>query len=179
MCTILLSNCSQSDAEKHQFRVRRVNGIQEAVSSGGPKYDDEIFDYELALSIEEDKEVEESLLILPSTYLASSDGRYFIIDSGDYRIAVFSPQGKFLFNIGQRGNGPGEFQSIGSLHFEGEYLQVWDYLAKRLNIFSLDGSFVRMVRPPERAAYTSGLRIANNGYQYTVTSDSKHELGLQ
>lgn len=43
------------------------------------------------------------------TGLAISDGKIYVCDQGDNCIKVFDYDGKFLFTIGRKGNGPGEF----------------------------------------------------------------------
>lgn len=42
-------------------------------------------------------------------------GRLLVGDQGNYRVAVFSLEGKFLRSEGRKGGGPGEFQAIRSL----------------------------------------------------------------
>ena len=39
----------------------------------------------------------------------SSDGRIYILDSGNFRIVAFDENGSYLFEFGRAGSGPGEF----------------------------------------------------------------------
>ncbi len=177
--SISFTGCSQSNKTSHQFHVDLVDGVEEAISSGGPKYDDELFEYILVTRLEETEGIEESILVRAGDYKSADNGKFYVADSGDYRIAEFDADGEYLRSIGQQGDGPGEFRSVGELHIDGEYIQAWDYLAHRLNIFRLDGSFVRMVRPPQRPSYTFRLLVARNGNIFASSGDTRHDQGLQ
>jgi hypothetical protein len=95
----------------HTFRTVAEDGVTVAVNEGGPRYREELFDYELLLALQED-EREESLLFNPNRFLLGDDGRYYVADSGNDRIAVFDEQGRYHHAIGRRGSGPGEFRTF-------------------------------------------------------------------
>lgn len=47
--------------------------------------------------------------VFPWTIATDPDGRIYVLDVGDHRIAVFDRDGRHLRDIGRRGGGPGEF----------------------------------------------------------------------
>ena len=62
-------------------------------------------------------EDEGEILFYPSQAEQGPDGNFYVLDSGDAYIKVFSPQGDFLRKFGGEGQGPGEFQRIDGASF--------------------------------------------------------------
>jgi hypothetical protein len=52
-----------------------------------------------------------------SSLALGADGRIYVADSQDEQIRVYSDAGKFLFAIGRKGGGPGEFAGLASIAF--------------------------------------------------------------
>ena len=77
---------------------------------------------------------------------SADDGRVFIMDSKNYKIYIFSPEGKFISSFGKKGEGPGEIKNFSM----GEQLFVVDQHVivvdrSRISYFSLDGSFEKSI----------------------------------
>ncbi|MFC1529142.1 6-bladed beta-propeller [Gemmatimonadota bacterium] len=148
---ILLMACSCSSggdtSNTHQFRVFEEDGITIAETTGGPRYEGELFRYEESLVLHSDPAVEESLLHRPSGMVISDDGRIFICDAGDRRIAVFSPAGEFIRNIGREGSGPGEFRYLNILGIHSGQLLIHDSSLNRLTVYSLEGELQEVHTP--------------------------------
>ncbi len=54
----------------------------------------------------------------PETGVAvGQDGHIYVVDKGESRILEFDGQGQFIREVAHKGQGPGELQSLGSLHF--------------------------------------------------------------
>lgn len=64
-------------------------------------------------------------------------GRIYVLESAQQRIAVFNAQGKFVRNLGRKGQGPGEFEAAQSLAILRDTLWVLDVRLDRLTGFSL------------------------------------------
>jgi hypothetical protein len=45
------------------------------------------------------------------------DGRIYVADAQDQQIRVYSAEGRFLFRIGRKGSGPGEFTGLAAIAF--------------------------------------------------------------
>jgi hypothetical protein len=71
------------------------------------------------------------------------DGKVFVFDRKHYKFFVFSPEGKFLYSFGKKGEGPGEYKSAGNFFLEGKYVIVSDY--GKLHYFTKDGKFSKSV----------------------------------
>jgi hypothetical protein len=77
---------------------------------------------------------------------SADDGRVYILDSKNYKIYIFSPEGKFISSFGRKGEGPGEIKNFNS----GEQLFVADQHIivvdrSRISYFSLDGAFEKSI----------------------------------
>ncbi|MFC1540384.1 6-bladed beta-propeller, partial [Gemmatimonadota bacterium] len=143
---LLLGACSSEDeqASSHSFRVIEEDGITVAETLGGPRYRGEIFDYVPVMTIEQG-DTEETMLFNPTTFIADSDGWFYVNDSGNGDIVVFDPEGRFHKRIGRRGAGPGEFQRAQFLCTVEDMLYIFDYSQWRTTRFRRSGEVVDMV----------------------------------
>jgi sugar lactone lactonase YvrE len=90
---------------------------------------------------------------MPSGLAIDDQGRLYVLDSGNHRVQVFSPEGKYLKTIGRKGQGPGEFfmpSSIG-LGPKGA-LFVGERQAARIQEIGPDGKLGRTIKLTEGAA---------------------------
>lgn len=67
------------------------------------------------------------------------DGRIFVADRTLYQVRVFAPDGSPLFEFGERGTEPGQFDNLSDLGLspDGRTVAVGDLKGKRLQVFSL------------------------------------------
>ena len=77
-------------------------------------------------------------------YLAIDDdsGRVFVSDGKDHVIGVFDMAGQLLFNIGESGNGDGQFYAPQGLAIAAGKLYVADMLNARIQYFDLQGGYL-------------------------------------
>jgi hypothetical protein len=76
-----------------------------------------------------------------------SEGRLFIVDAIKARsVFIFSPDGKFIKELGRRGQGPGEYQIPGSVEI-GQDGRIWltDPMAYRILIYDRKWQFLRAI----------------------------------
>lgn len=97
---------------------------------------------ELLLKIGSDKENED--FFRPSSFAVDSEGRIFILDTGNSRIQCFSPERKFLFSFGRLGQGPGELSKVAReiKILEDGNIYVIDYLPRNINVYNRKGQFL-------------------------------------
>ena len=58
----------------------------------------------------------------PIAVVAADNGNIFVVENGNARVQMFGPDGGFLKTLGQRGQGPGEFQMpMASLYRDPRY----------------------------------------------------------
>ena len=67
ICLISAACSSDETAQTHSFQIIEEDGIPVAITSGGPKYEGELFTYEHVLDLQEDERVE-SLLYNPTGF---------------------------------------------------------------------------------------------------------------
>ncbi len=73
-------------------------------------------------------------------------GRIFIVDTQQNTIDAFERDGHYITHFGQKGKGPGDFESAVDLKILGNRLYIYDLSLLRINIFSLDSlKFVRSI----------------------------------
>jgi hypothetical protein len=96
-----------------------------------------------------------------------SRGRYYVAPTvGGAQIAVYDSLGRFMRTIGQRGDGPGEFQRIQSITVGmHDTLFVLDFLSRRLTVLS----------PGYHAVRT--MSMAKTGYHLTILRDGRMLVG--
>jgi hypothetical protein len=135
----------------HRFEVLFEDGAEIALTTGGPKYEGELFEYERVLTIRPDPEVPESYLWSPQWMTMTEDGTILVSDSSAGRVAAFAPDGTYLRSFGREGEGPGEFRRPGYLEVTNEILWAYDYTRYRAHAYALDGTFLRTVGVPQEA----------------------------
>jgi hypothetical protein len=97
------------------------------------------------------------------------DGRVAIVDNRGARVAVFDSTGEWLYDIGGRGKGPGEYTSPILASMWGDTLFVWDALQRRLSHYSAAGVFLGSTVMPQRSSALPYATIAD-GYVMEVES---------
>lgn len=76
-----------------------------------------------------------------------SDGRFVVMDQD--RLHWFGADGKRLFGVGRRGEGPSEFRYLTSIcSTRGDTVVVWDDANRRLAVVSPRGKVVRQILVP-------------------------------
>lgn len=77
----------------------------------------------------------------------SPTGVLHSLHRGEAAIRRWDAEGQPAGIVGRRGEGPGEFNTPGSLGFFGDSLWVMDRMAYRISYFDLDGTFLGSVTP--------------------------------
>lgn len=81
----------------------------------------------------------------PTDIAFGADGSVFVSDGyGNSRVVKFSPDGKFLFDWGRKGDGPGEFNTPHSIVVDSHgQVYVADRGNSRIQVFDADGKFLK------------------------------------
>lgn len=78
------------------------------------------------------------------------DGSFFRTAAADGQVHKFDPQGRLLKTFGRKGQGPGDLLNPGALAvLDGKILVVNDAGNRRLSLFDLDGTFLKIVKAAE------------------------------
>ncbi|MFC1629241.1 6-bladed beta-propeller [Gemmatimonadota bacterium] len=151
---ICLSACSSPDEIRtHSFRVFEENGVTIAESTGGPKYEGDLFTYEKVLTLQQDTTQIESSLYGPEYFVMDENGYFYVADVQNYRIAVFDSEGKYSHQFGREGRGPGEFRYPRILLISGDIIAVENMNERRTSVFNVDGTLERDLTAPLDLGY--------------------------
>jgi len=174
---LLVSSCSpRADETEHSFRIYKENGVTIAETTGGPKYAGELFQYEKVVELYQDQDRPESLLNRPGSFFLDEDGKFYIEDNRNHRIAVFNPTGRYESSIGRSGSGPGEFsRGWNLLDLSNGVLTTYDYMLRRTTLFRTDGTLLEIISNP---TYVYGGSIYYNGVDSLfIILEDPYEIG--
>lgn len=148
---LYLTQCSYDRTERHSFKVEEIDGVLTAVNTGGPKYSEELFDYEKILTLVSDPNKPESFLNDPRSVRMDEQGYFYVSDLGDCRIAVFDSTGHYVNSIGKPGDGPGEFRAVWLRDIQGDVLTIYDSRHRRTTLYRTDGTLLEIFTFPKAA----------------------------
>lgn len=77
------------------------------------------------------------------------NGRVYVADDANHRVAVFGRDGAFVANVGREGAGPGEFRNPWLVRVDPhDSVFVWDITLARISVFDPQLRYVRGFRTP-------------------------------
>jgi hypothetical protein len=85
-------------------------------------------------------------------------GRLYIGDSQQRTVHVFSRDGERLGRVGRNGEGPGEFQWVGSISIQDSYLYAYDPNGRKVNLYAIGDD------PGELPVYESDISITTDNW---------------
>lgn len=175
---LLLLSCSRETGKvNHSFRVIDEDGTPTALTSGGPKYVEPIFDYEPVATIQQDDDEEETLLYRPGFFFMDEGGCFYVEDIGNDRVAVFNPEGYFIRSFGREGDGPGEFRSFRILSVRNRVVAVFDRRHRTTSLFQTDGTLLKTCSSPNVGRDLDGIYPGPEGSMIltTVVSEDRDQ----
>ena len=130
---------NQGQNPQWEGTIEEEKGIKVIKNPNEPLYGEITFDLEEDLSIGNEKD-EKYMFYGGVALTVDSGGNIFALDRGNYRIQKYNKNGIHIQSIGRRGQGPGDFQSPGSLCTDSEgNIYVKD--RRRMKTFKRDGTF--------------------------------------
>ena len=101
--------------------------------------------------------------------------KFFVSYSWADCVKVFNKEGVFLYNIGSKGSGDGQFNGpVGLAVDTFGCLIVCDINNNRIQVFTLDGKFVTKIKPKRTGLGRPwSVAVSNNGHLF-VTDAEKH-----
>ena len=147
--SLTITACSRSsDDGGHLFRIEEIDGVPTAITAGGPRYAEPIFNFELILTLKQDPDREESLLFRPTEFTMDRDGFFYVLDQGNGRVAVFDPGGDYVRAFGGKGKGPGEFEWMELQSLDDDIISVFDLDQQRMTRYRTDGTLLEVLTNP-------------------------------
>lgn len=99
---------------------------------------------EPVVSIGEMEGDEPYLLHEVSSFFRMPDGRIVVANRGTEEVRVFDPFGTHLATLGGKGEGPGEFWTLGEVEpWPGDSILAWDFRDFGISIFDAGGNYGR------------------------------------
>lgn len=97
---------------------------------------------------------------LPSAVLTDLEGNIFVSDDKYGSIRVYNNRGKFLFQFGKNGRGPGEFLEVTSMTVMDNSILIFDFYQQRFTLFTNGGELLWVKNAPK------GLEIKPDYMRY-------------
>lgn len=107
-----------------------------------------------------DSDEEELFFTAPEVRADPARGRIFAVDRPNHQVSALALDGTLLFRVGGRGEGPGEFTNIGSLHIEPDgAFAVQEAERGRYARFTAHGELAGTTPGPPAALSYQGLPV--------------------
>ncbi len=169
---LAVAGCSR-ESQVHMFYVIQTESTPIAVTEGGPRYAEPPFRLESVLRVNQRTDVAASLLRDPRDFAPGPKGTLIVVERNDGRAVVYGSDGEFIRELGGKGAGPGQFETIQNLNVLGDSLAFYDRSLLRLSIFRVDGTLVSVL-PTRKYGRPSGidllpgnlLALRSNYYRY-------------
>jgi hypothetical protein len=139
---LLCMTAASGQAIENVAGVRVVHNVRGGLWGTGPKVA-----IELVRTIGDVDTDDENLAFNEPLDIAVDEaGCVYILDSGNQRIQVCGPDGRFVRTIGRRGQGPGEFAGPNALDMDAEgRLHVLDGRQQRIQVFNAQGEALKTI----------------------------------
>lgn len=137
---ILLPACRE---KIEKARVETIDGVTYVHNPATPLHPTRTLILEEEFVYKDTDDAGETRLFKPGRFAVDAGGKLYIADESDMAIKVFDPAGNFLRAVGRKGEGPGEFSSVGYIFpLPGGRLLITDPLARRTSFFGPEGEFL-------------------------------------
>jgi DNA-binding beta-propeller fold protein YncE len=138
---INITNCSFK--EKNSIEIYEENGLTIISNPEQPLYPNAEFIWQEELSIGV-SESDTNYMFYKITGIDVDDqGNIYVLNSGNNRVQVFDKKGKFLYNFGNHGQGPGEFMRAMKLRIgPSKTIYIADLFNRRISSFRDNGDFI-------------------------------------
>ncbi|MFZ2053664.1 MAG: 6-bladed beta-propeller, partial [Candidatus Aminicenantales bacterium] len=143
VCLILLFCLTACKEKIQKAKVETIEGVTYIHNPVTPLHPNKSFTFEEEFTYKDIDETGEIRLFKPGRFAVDFGGKVYIEDESDMAVKVLDQAGKFLCAIGRRGEGPGEFASVGYIFpLPDGRLLVTDPWARRTSFFGPEGQFL-------------------------------------
>ncbi len=114
--------------------------------------------------------------VFPVSIAQDPAGFLYVGEYGDkQRIQKFTADGQYVTEFGEHGTGEGQFQRPSGMSWQNGEVYVVDAFNNRIQVFSDDGKFLRIVALPEKSApleYPYDMRVTKDNLIYVIENKS-------
>ena len=114
--------------------------------------------------------------VFPVSIAQDPGGFLYVGEYGDkQRIQKFTADGQYVTEFGEHGTGEGQFQRPSGMSWQNGEVYVVDAFNNRIQVFSDDGKFLRVVTLPEKSApleYPYDMRVTKDNLIYVIENKS-------
>ena len=103
----------------------------------------------------------------------SDEEEVIVYDGLEVSIKVFDKNGKFIRKFGQKGQGPGEIQSVSYINLIGENLNVMDRGNNRFSYYSIEGECIKEIPTGKYRPYFAKADSRGNIYGFVLIIEKK------
>lgn len=175
LCIFSFSNCNQQKL-KWKGTIEEEDGVVVVKNPKEPIFNSEAFELREDLIINSENLSEGILLELISSIRVDDDENLYLQDSKACKIKIFDKDGKFVREVGDRGQGPGEFQIPRFLQLISKNkMKIFDMGNKRITLFSLDGEIIKEISTARVPMGFLRLIMNSQGEFYGTTGAVKED----
>jgi hypothetical protein len=179
LCIIFLlllvcAHCRRESPE--QVISELVDGVTVVKNSGQPVFGDFSFDLREDLVIGGDYTDDNYYFPLrPPDMEVDDQGNIYVVDYSNARIQKYDRSGRYLDSYGRSGQGPGEFQSVNRIQWDGRgILWVFDSTRKIVG-FNQDGTLAEVFKVEVPGLFE--LRLSQEGFIFASTRTINTDAG--
>ncbi len=168
-----LISCTSADGPGGPWEgtVTEEDGIRTVSNPDVPLYGEISWELETELVLGSDESDENTLFHEARSLEVDPAGNMYVLDSGNYRIQKFDPQGNHLLTIGQEGQGPGEFEDLPAVFISPDGT-LYALGGNKLQRFKADGTLLSSLPLTHRLI---NLYIAPDNTIYGVETRNTEE----
>ena len=120
------------------------DGIEVIKNPEEPLYGKITFDLDEDLTIGSEED-DNAYFYKGFVFNVDREGNIYVFDRASFRIQKFNRKGEYLQTIGQRGQGPGEFEDLFSMLFLDTECNLYVTGKRKIQVFNKKGEFVKSI----------------------------------
>ena len=107
---------------------------------------------------------------------ADSKGNIYALASREYRVQVYGPNGEYLWTIGKKGQGPGEFEMPVAIVMDNDdRLCVFDFMKSAFIVFDPQGKYLKNISTKGKYLDVANRIVIDSGGHFIIGYDSVPE----
>lgn len=123
-------------------------------------------------------ETKDTSLIRNISKVKVYDDMYLVLDLKAQKVIVFDSNGKYLFQINNRGEGPAQYINLADYDIYNDSIYLLSGIDSKVHIYNLKGKFVKKISLPQINRAYNLIKIINQDIIALWTSDDNNRLRI-